>query len=76
MTASTQGVQLRSRAEWVSAAVKLLSPMRFDVPLLTVISTASVIEIVVKSRGPFLVLSTGLCIARNIPKIGARLACL
>jgi cytochrome c biogenesis protein len=104
MTASTTGIELRTRSRRVRDVVELVSSMRFSISLLTVICIASVIGTVVKQHEPynnyvnqfgpfwaevldkvglysvysvwwfllilaFLVISTSLCIARNVPKI-------
>jgi len=53
MTASTQGMQLRTGSRWLSEMVELLSSMRFAISLLTVICIASVIGTVVKQHEPF-----------------------
>ena len=52
MTVSTQGLQLRSAPQRLSAWIELLSSMRFAISLLTVICIASVIGTVVKQNEP------------------------
>ncbi len=52
MTASTQGLQLRSGSRVLGNVVELLSSMRFAISLLTVICIASVIGTVVKQHEP------------------------
>ena len=43
MSFSTQGIELKTRNEWLRQATELLSSMRFAISLLTVIAIASVI---------------------------------
>lgn len=52
MTASTQGLRLRTGSQAVRTAVELLSSMRFAISLLTVICIASVIGTVLKQHEP------------------------
>lgn len=52
-SASTSGVQIRSRRRALREAVELLSSMRFAISLLTVIAIASVIGTVVKQNEPY-----------------------
>lgn len=52
MTASTQGLHIRTGSRALSAAVELLSSMRFSISLLSVICIASVIGTVVKQHEP------------------------
>ena len=52
MTATTQGLQLRTGSRILGNVVELLSSMRFAISLLTVICIASVIGTVVKQREP------------------------
>lgn len=52
MTASTQGLYLRTGSRLLSALVELVSSMRFAISLLTVICIASVIGTVVKQNEP------------------------
>lgn len=52
MTASTQGIELRSAPRRLRAAVELLSSMRFSISLLTLICIASVIGTVLKQNEP------------------------
>ncbi|MBT9550220.1 MAG: cytochrome c biogenesis protein ResB [Hydrogenophaga sp.] len=52
MTATTQGLQLRTGSRILGNLVELLSSMRFAISLLTVICIASVIGTVVKQREP------------------------
>ncbi|MGM9426841.1 cytochrome c biogenesis protein ResB [Hydrogenophaga sp. MI9] len=52
MTASTQGLQIRSGSRVFGNLVELLSSMRFAISLLTVICIASVIGTVVKQHEP------------------------
>jgi cytochrome c biogenesis protein len=53
MTATTQGLQLRTGSRILANLVELLSSMRFAISLLTVICIASVIGTVVKQHEPF-----------------------
>ncbi len=53
MSASTQGIRVRSGPPAVRSAVELLSSMRFSISLLTVICIASVIGTVLKQHEPF-----------------------
>ena len=53
MTASTTGIELRSRSRGLRDAVELISSMRFSISLLTVICIASVIGTVVKQHEPY-----------------------
>ena len=53
MTATTEGLQLRTGSRIVANLVELLSSMRFAISLLTVICIASVIGTVVKQHEPF-----------------------
>lgn len=104
MSASTTGIEVRTRSRGLRDAVELVSSMRFSISLLTVICIASVIGTIVSQHEPFanyvnkfgpfwalvfgkvgldtvysvwwfllilafLVTSTTLCIARNVPKI-------
>ncbi len=52
MTASTQGLSLRTGSQTLRSAVELLSSMRFSISLLTVICIASVIGTVLKQHEP------------------------
>ena len=52
MTATTQGLQLRTGSRILANLVELLSSMRFAISLLTVICIASVIGTVVKQHEP------------------------
>jgi cytochrome c biogenesis protein len=52
MTASTQGMRLKTPSPALRAAVELLSSMRFSISLLTVICIASVIGTVLKQAEP------------------------
>lgn len=52
MTASTQGLRLRTGPQTLRAAAELLSSMRFAISLLTVICIASVIGTVLKQNEP------------------------
>lgn len=52
MTASTAGIELKSGSQRFSAAVELLSSMRFAISLLTVICIASVVGTVLKQHEP------------------------
>jgi cytochrome c biogenesis protein len=52
MTASTQGMRLRTSSRPLRQAVELLSSMRFAISLLTVICIASVIGTVLKQHEP------------------------
>jgi cytochrome c biogenesis protein len=52
MTASTQGLELKTGSRVMSALVELLSSMRFAISLLTVICIASVIGTVIKQHEP------------------------
>ncbi|HSV34067.1 MAG TPA: cytochrome c biogenesis protein ResB [Ramlibacter sp.] len=52
MTASTQGLRLRTESHALRSAVELLSSMRFSISLLTVICIASVIGTVLKQHEP------------------------
>ncbi len=52
MTASTQGMRLRTSSRPLRQAVELLSSMRFSISLLTVICIASVIGTVLKQHEP------------------------
>lgn len=53
MSASTTGIDLRSRSPGLRDAVELVSSMRFSISLLTVICIASVIGTVVKQHEPY-----------------------
>jgi cytochrome c biogenesis protein len=53
MSASTQGLRVRTGSPALRSAVELLSSMRFSISLLTVICIASVIGTVLKQREPF-----------------------
>jgi len=50
MTATTEGLQLRSASPRLRAAVELLSSMRFSISLLTVICIASVIGTIIQQQ--------------------------
>ncbi|NIC42452.1 cytochrome c biogenesis protein ResB [Aquabacterium sp. A08] len=52
MSASTAGIELKSGSQRLSAAVELLSSMRFAISLLTVICIASVVGTVLKQHEP------------------------
>lgn len=52
-SASTSGVQIRSRRRALRETVELLSSMRFAISLLTVIAIASVIGTVLKQNEPY-----------------------
>ncbi len=52
MTASTQGLRLRTGSPQLRSAVELLSSMRFSISLLTVICIASIIGTVLKQQEP------------------------
>ncbi|MBI2769536.1 MAG: cytochrome c biogenesis protein ResB [Burkholderiales bacterium] len=52
MSASTQGIRVRTGSPQLRAAVELLSSMRFSISLLTVICIASVIGTVLKQHEP------------------------
>ncbi len=52
MTASTQGIEIKTASRPLRAAVELLSSMRFSISLLTVICIASVIGTVLKQNEP------------------------
>ena len=52
MTASTEGIEIKTASRPVRAAVELLSSMRFSISLLTVICIASVIGTVLKQNEP------------------------
>lgn len=52
MTASTQGLRLKTGSQVLRSAVELLSSMRFSISLLTVICIASVIGTIVKQHEP------------------------
>ena len=52
MTASTQGLRLRTGPQTLRAAAELLSSMRFAISLLTVICIASIIGTVLKQNEP------------------------
>src|SRR5687767_13527889 len=52
MTASTEGLRLRTGSQTFRSAVELLSSMRFSISLLTVICIASVIGTVLKQHEP------------------------
>ena len=53
MSASTDGIDLRSRSPGLRSAIELVSSMRFSIALLTVICIASVIGTVVKQHEPY-----------------------
>ncbi len=53
MSASTSGIDIRSRSRWLRDGVELVSSMRFSISLLTLICIASVIGTVVKQHEPF-----------------------
>ena len=52
MSVSTAGIELRATNRWLTAAVELLSSMRFAIALLTVICIASVVGTVLKQHEP------------------------
>jgi cytochrome c biogenesis protein len=52
MSASTQGLRLRTESHSLRSAVELLSSMRFSISLLTVICVASVIGTILKQHEP------------------------
>ena len=52
MSASTQGLSVRTGSQAVRSAVELLSSMRFSISLLTIICIASVIGTVLKQHEP------------------------
>src|SRR3954466_11293972 len=52
MSATTQGVRVRTGSPALRAAVELLSSMRFSISLLTVICIASVIGTILKQQEP------------------------
>ncbi|MBA4261146.1 MAG: cytochrome C biogenesis protein ResB [Comamonadaceae bacterium] len=52
MTASTEGLHIRTGSRFVSETVELLSSMRFSISLLSVICIASVIGTVLKQHEP------------------------
>ena len=52
MSFSTQGIELKTRNEWLRQGIELLSSMRFAISLLTIICIASVIGTVLKQNEP------------------------
>ena len=52
MTATTDGLQLRTQSPRLRAAVELVSSMRFSISLLTVICIASVIGTIIQQQEP------------------------
>src|SRR6056300_778318 len=52
MSFSTQGIELKTRNEWLRQATELLSSMRFAISLLSIICIASVIGTVLKQNEP------------------------
>ena len=52
MTASTAGIEFKGGSQRLSAAVELVSSMRFAIALLTVICIASVVGTVLKQHEP------------------------
>jgi len=53
MTATTTGIEVRSRSRWLRDGIELVSSMRFSISLLTVICIASVIGTIVSQHEPF-----------------------
>ena len=52
MSFSTQGIELKTRNQWLRQATELLSSMRFAISLLSIICIASVIGTVLKQNEP------------------------
>ncbi|MEP6790202.1 MAG: cytochrome c biogenesis protein ResB, partial [Ramlibacter sp.] len=52
MSASTQGIRVRTGPPTLRAAVELMSSMRFSISLLTVICIASIIGTILKQHEP------------------------
>lgn len=52
MSASTDGIEIRTEKRWLAEWVELLSSMRFAISLLTIISIASVIGTVLQQNQP------------------------